>query len=104
MKRNRGSSLVVNALVLSAAVLGGVFVLAAPAHAGTQVVTSSITTNTTWNASTTYVVSSTSDININAGVKLTINPGTVVKFNKNARLINKGTLDAQGTATSTIYF
>src|SRR5262245_39741601 len=103
MKRSSGSSLVVSVLVFAAAVLGGVFVSAAPAYAATQVVTSSIATTTTWVSTNVYVVSSSADVNINSGVKLTINPGTVVKFNTNARLINKGTLDAQGTATSTIY-
>ncbi len=65
-------------------------------------ISSNITTNQTWTtASSTFII--TADISIASGVTLTINPGVIVKFNGTSITVN-GTLNAPGTATSSIYF
>jgi len=81
----------------------GIFLTAVPVYATTDI-TSNITVNTTWTAaSSTYLIKG--DIVINSGVTLTIEPGTVIKFeNSWAALYVNGTLDAQGTEASPIYF
>jgi hypothetical protein len=67
-------------------------------------VSGDITSSTTWQPVNIYVV--TAPLTVDAGVTLTINPGTIVKFGTSSvtRLIVDGTLDAQGASTSTIYF
>ncbi|MBP6963945.1 MAG: right-handed parallel beta-helix repeat-containing protein [Armatimonadetes bacterium] len=61
-----------------------------------------ITTNITWKASgSPYVVS---NLTIPAGTRLTIEPGTVVKFDNRAYLSVQGEILAQGTESSPIYF
>ncbi len=57
-----------------------------------------ITSDTIWSG-TIYV---TGDVTVDNGVKLTVLPGTIVKFNSG--LIVNGTLDAQGTETNMITF
>ena len=59
-----------------------------------------VSMDTTWSG-TVYV---TSDVTVNAGKKLTILPGTVVKLNPAVRILVYGTLDAKGTDTSPIVF
>ncbi|MFN9111019.1 MAG: hypothetical protein ACK5XN_13225, partial [Bacteroidota bacterium] len=69
--------------------------------APTVTVTGTITTNTTWTASNTYLISGL--VYVAAGVTLTIEPGTVIRgdasianssliITKNAKLIAEGTL------------
>lgn len=67
-------------------------------------ITSNITASTTWsNESGVYIIENS--ISIDSGVTLTIDPGVVVKFRSSSvSLTVNGTLDAQGTATSSIYF
>lgn len=68
----------------------------------TTTITTNITTNQTWSlASSTYYIAA--NISVASGVTLTINPGVVVKFNGTSITVN-GTLNAPGTATSSIYF
>ncbi|MHB8840754.1 MAG: right-handed parallel beta-helix repeat-containing protein [Candidatus Aquicultor sp.] len=69
---------------------------------GTQV-GGTISQNTTWTASNSpYVV--TSNITVNSGVKFTIEPGVVVKFNPQLKLTVNGTLLADGTESNKIVF
>lgn len=62
-----------------------------------------ISTNTTWTlAASPYLV--TSAITVNQNVTLTIEPGVLVKVNPNLRILVKGTLLAQGSASQRIRF
>lgn len=72
-------------------------------------VESNITTNTTWDADSIYVLAGR--IAIESGATLTIEPGTIIKgqggtgANATALLVARGgTLDAQGTANAPIIF
>lgn len=67
-------------------------------------VSGSITTNTTWTASSTYVVDG--PVTISSGITLTIKEGVVVKFKTETSGLNiNGTLHADATASSSkIYF
>lgn len=60
-----------------------------------------ITTNTTWDANTINV---NCDVTVASGARLTILPGTKVKFNGNYQLEILGSLYAVGTETDTICF
>ncbi|MCF8297698.1 MAG: right-handed parallel beta-helix repeat-containing protein, partial [Saprospiraceae bacterium] len=60
-----------------------------------------ISTNTTWDANTINV---TCDVTVSNGAKLTILPGTKVKFTGSYRLTIQGSLYAVGTETDTIHF
>jgi hypothetical protein len=65
-----------------------------------SLVTGNITTNTTWNASSTYVIDG--EVTVDAGVTLTIKKGVVVKFKTAASgLVVNGGLDAQGGTSDT---
>ncbi len=61
----------------------------------------SITSDTTWTNDRTYIAN---NVIVNAGVTLTIQPGTVVKFNEDRAMVVKGTLIADGTPESPIRF
>ncbi|MDL1948228.1 hypothetical protein FBQ97_00210, partial [Acidobacteria bacterium ACD] len=62
-----------------------------------------ITTNTTWTlAGSPYIV--TSNVTVNAGVTLTVEPGVLVKFALNTALTVNGKLTAIGTSGSPITF
>lgn len=62
-----------------------------------------ITANTTWLEGLTYIV--TCDVTINAGVTVTVQPGTIIKFNATSRKLTvNGTLHALGTTDNLIYF
>jgi parallel beta-helix repeat protein len=62
-----------------------------------------IISDTTWTlANSPYIV--TSNVQVLEGVKLTIEPGVVVKFNTGLLLLVEGTLHAKGTASKRITF
>lgn len=69
---------------------------------GEQNVSGLITSDTRWVSTCTYVV--TDNIAVEAGVTLTIEPGTVVKFKGQYHLQVGGTLVAQGTSDERIMF
>jgi hypothetical protein len=76
---------------------------------GTVIVSSNITTNTTWSAGTIYQLGGR--ITVTDGATLTIEPGTIIKgeagsgANATALLVARGgKLNANGTATSPIIF
>jgi hypothetical protein len=67
------------------------------------VVTSDITTNTTWDADTIFI--DKPDFTIQSGSRLTIAPGTVIRFIKVLRFITvRGTITAIGTVNDSIRF
>ena len=73
----------------------------------TVTITGNITTNTTWSASNTYLISGL--VYVNAGVTLTIEQGTIVRGDatvpNSSLIISKGgTLNAIGTAQQPIVF
>lgn len=83
--------------------LSAVLLLSQPAEAATVVAPTSITANTVWTSDNVYVVSSITTVQ--PGVQLSIEPGTVVKFQtSSSKMVVKGTLNASGTDTSNIVF
>jgi hypothetical protein len=77
------------------------------ALAQTVNISSNVTTNTTWGPTGTVVGTTfriTTNIAINSGATLTIQPGVVVKFNGGTQLAVNGALQAVGTIGSNIYF
>ncbi|MCK9351449.1 MAG: matrixin family metalloprotease [Candidatus Paceibacterota bacterium] len=81
----------------------GMFLPAGSVFAYTPV-SGNISVNTTWTtAGSVYVVES--DVTINSGVTLTIDPGVVVKFKATTTsMIVDGTVNANGTENSPVYF
>jgi hypothetical protein len=69
-------------------------------------ISGTILQSATWSADSIlgqpYVV--TGNITVNAGVTLTIEPGTVVKFDLQRIMTVNGVINAQGTSTAPIYF
>lgn len=65
-------------------------------------VSGNATATTTWKANLTYIIDY--NVTINAGVTLTLEPGTVVKFTSNAYITANGNLVAAGISTSKIVF
>ena len=61
-----------------------------------------ITSNTTWTTDNIYVVQT--DITVGTGVTLTIEPGTIVKFQDSRSMIVNGMIQALGTVGQKIYF
>jgi RHS repeat-associated protein/uncharacterized repeat protein (TIGR01451 family) len=74
-----------------------------PLTTGPTEVCGSITTNTTWTRSASpYVV--TCNVTVSAAVTLTIEAGTIVKFENGDSLYVNGNLLSQGSFTDLIYF
>ena len=106
-------------IVVAVAITLGLFLLdrtAAPLHAATIQVSGSITNDTTWSSGNIYVIAD-SDVTVNAGVTLVIQPGVIVKFRGDGpgsngygvvgnqrNLFVDGTLIADGTPENPIYF
>lgn len=81
--------------------------IAGPAAAQVVNINSNVATNTTWGPTGTVVGTIfriQSSIAINAGITLTIQPGVIVKFDSGRNLTVNGTLNADGTPASNIYF
>jgi hypothetical protein len=73
------------------------------AEASTVNISSDVTTNTTWYNTNVYVLSG--NVAVSSGVTLTIEEGTVVKFDGGStRLRINGTVIADGTSADKIYF
>jgi len=84
------------------ALLGATFIVGVPTARATDV-GGIIDTDTTWTlAGSPYIV--TSNVLVNSGVTLTIEPCVVVKFNSGRALQIDGELIAQGTPTNPITF
>lgn len=68
-------------------------------------VSGTITTNTTWNDALPYVIGP-NGVTVDNGATLTINPGTIVKFNgpTSKLTIDDGHLQVNGASTSFVYF
>ncbi|MBN1517504.1 S8 family serine peptidase [Candidatus Sumerlaeota bacterium] len=66
---------------------------------GTEV-SGELTTDTTWTSSNLYIV--TSVVHVPNNIKLTIEPGTTVKFNEDTYIRLDGTMEAMGTTESMI--
>ncbi len=98
-----GTFLLVGSLLISSCKKDDENVLSLPT---TNTITENITVNTTWKASDTYIIDGTVAVE---GATLTIEPGTVIKFQQGAELDigynNSGSiLIANGTATNPITF
>jgi len=73
------------------------------AIAQTTITAGTLTANTTWTkAASPYIV--TNNLMVAGGVSLTLEPGTIVKFEPNVQLIVAGQLIANGTSNDSIYF
>ena len=67
-----------------------------------QTLTSSISSNTRLRGYRTYIVSNS--VTVASGATLTLQPGTILKFNTGCSLTVNGTLDAQGARAAPIVF
>ncbi|MBI3005382.1 MAG: right-handed parallel beta-helix repeat-containing protein [Ignavibacteriales bacterium] len=67
-----------------------------------KLVSATISVNTTWYADTVYRL--TTNVTVNGGITLTVNPGTIVKFGPSDRLTISGTIIADGKPDSLIVF
>ena len=67
-----------------------------------QTLTSNISSDTRLRGYRTYIVSNS--VTVASGAKLTLQPGTVLKFNSGCSLTVNGTLDANGTRAAPIVF
>lgn len=65
-------------------------------------ITGSMSSNQTWTVDVPYIVYS--DVTVPSGKQLTVQPGAIVKFNSNSRLVVNGELSSIGTSGSQIYF
>ena len=90
-------------VVLATIVFGGVLFFGPSANASTVIVTSTISSNTTWLGSNVYIVDGFIDVASSA--TLTVQSGTVVKFNGSyAGLLIDGKLIVNGVASKKVYF
>ena len=98
---------VLDGLMLALLVLGtwGVALAPNPARAAGPInACGTVSTNTVWTAGNVYVINNCATV-VAAGVTLTVQPGTVVKFGSaGAVLVVDGTLMAQGTGGAPIAF
>src|SRR3970040_2166015 len=84
-------------------ILAIIFVLAATQAQAATNVSGTITTDTTWDvAGSPYVVDG--HVTVDAGVTLTLSPGTVVKVQGISYITVNGTLNAIGTPSAPIVF
>ena len=67
-----------------------------------QNVSGTISTDTVWGPGKAQVYRVTGDVTVAAGATLTLQAGTVVKFQQDRTLVVEGTLRADGTATSQV--
>ena len=67
-----------------------------------QTLTSNISSDTRLRGYRTYIVSNS--VTVASGAKLTLQPGTILKFNSGCSLTVNGTLDAKGTRAAPIVF
>lgn len=67
-----------------------------------QTLTSNISSDTRLRGYRTYIVSNS--VTVASGAKLTLQPGTILKFNSGCSLMVNGTLDAKGTRAAPIVF
>jgi hypothetical protein len=98
---------VLDRAMLALLVLGtwGVALAPNPARAAGPInACGTVSTNTVWTAANVYVINNCATV-VAAGVTLTVQPGTVVKFGSaDAVLVVDGTLMAQGTGGAPIAF
>ncbi len=93
----RGGSMKMNKVVLVT------LLFAMNLVASSQVVSSDITTDATWDADTVFI--DKPDFTVQSGARLTIVPGTAVKVMKTLRFITvRGAITARGTVTDSINF
>ena len=89
---------------LFATFLAALFFAPAFAFAATNV-SGTLASDTTWTASSSPYLISALGFTVPAGTTLTVEPGVVVKASQsNTPLIVDGTINAQGTASSPVYF
>ncbi len=67
-----------------------------------QSVCGSIAADTSWNSGAVYIV--TCSVSVNAGVTLTVQPGTIVRFDYGTGLTVNGDLEAPGSSASPVVF
>jgi hypothetical protein len=92
-----------NPLCLLLILFATYFLNCSQASAQTTITAGTLTVNTTWTkAASPYIV--TNNLMIAGGVSLTLEPGTVVKFEPNVQLIVAGQLVANGNSNDSIYF
>jgi subtilisin family serine protease len=94
------------AFMLNVSANGGAFNVSIPltitTQSGTLNVNGPIPIDTTWTSNKVYVV--TDDVSVSSGVALTIQPGTLVKFNPGRYMLVRGRLTAVGTSDRRIRF
>jgi gliding motility-associated-like protein len=92
-----------NPLCLSLILIATYVISSSQASAQTTITASTLTSNTMWTkAASPYIV--TNNLMVAGGVSLTLEPGTVVKFEPNVQLIVAGALIANGNSNDSIYF
>jgi parallel beta-helix repeat protein len=101
MKKSDSAKISIRKIILQFSVLLFAYVLSGNAlavitHSGT------ISAHTTWSTDDVHLI--TGDVTVSAGIVLTIDPGTIVKFNSNRSLTINGALNAAGTTGNRIIF
>ncbi len=89
-------------LLLVTTLLTSLMVIAPRVAASTFYVSGHLTSDQTWSAGNTYVM--TNNVTVNSGVTLTIQPGVAVLAGTAVKLYVVGVLQANGNATSPITF
>ncbi|MBI4708692.1 MAG: hypothetical protein HY764_00615, partial [Candidatus Portnoybacteria bacterium] len=83
-------------------VISGLMISLGISHAHAGVIEVSGNVSGAWSTGNTYIVTST--VTVPLGLKLTVEPGVMVKFSTNTSLIIAGELIAIGTLNGTITF